>query len=46
MKDEVSFFLGCGVVISAQHFETTVSYQIVGTSVTRWCTAASRKNRP
>jgi len=35
MKDEVSFFLGCDAVISAQHFETTMLSQIVGTSLTR-----------
>jgi hypothetical protein len=33
MKDEVSFFLGCGAVISVQHFGNTVFYQI-GTSIT------------
>ena len=35
MKDEVSFFMGCDAGFSAQHFETTMLYQIIGTSVTR-----------
>jgi len=35
MKDEVSFFLGCGAVTSVHHFETTVLSHIIGTSVTR-----------
>lgn len=35
MKDEVSFFLGCHAVTTAQHFETTMLSHIIGTLITR-----------